>query len=382
MTFAFGSGFISPVRKTNKISRQVKITASRVNGFLLQPGPEIASILLFGPDQGLVRERAEILALNVVDDLSDPFRVAELTGAAIKSDPPLLADEAAQLSMTGGRRVIRVVYATDGISENLKDFLGTATEKATGGNLVIVEAGNLGPRSSLRKLFEKAGNGASIGCYEDDARELQGVIGETLGRYGLRPTPDALSFLIHNLGCNRLVTRGELEKLALYAGGTATEKATGGNQATATVTLEDAMASIGDNAAVSLDSVVYATASGNVGALDRALDRALQEGTTTVAMVRALGQHLQKLHLVLGLIEEGASPDKAFAALKPAIIFKFKDEFQAQVRRWRVDRLGAALALLTEAEADCKSTGFPAVAGCHRALIRLAQMATHGQRAA
>ncbi len=94
----------------------MKISASRINDFLHQPGPEVAAILLFGPDQGLVRDRAETLVLTVVDDPGDPFRVAVFTGADIKADPPCLVDEAAQLSMTGGRRVIWVHEATDGIS--------------------------------------------------------------------------------------------------------------------------------------------------------------------------------------------------------------------------------------------------------------------------
>ncbi len=358
----------------------MKITASRINDFLRRPGPEIAGVLLFGPDQGLVHERAGILAGTVVEDPGDPFRVVELTGAAIKSDPPLLADEAAQLSMTGGRRVIRVVDATDGIAKALEDFL----ENPRGENLVIIEAGNLGPRSSLRKLFEKAGNRASIGCYEDDSRGLMGVINETLGRHGLGATPDALSFLAQNLGSDRLVTRNELEKLALYAGGKTSAKSnggSGGSRAQGAVTLEDAMACIGDSAAMSLDSIAYAAASGDPRALDRAFERALLEGTSPIGILRAVGQHLQRLHLALGMVEGGMAADKAIGALKPPIIFKFKDAFQAQVRRWRGERLTGAMALLTETEIDCKTTGFPAVAGCHRALIRIAQMAAPGKRA-
>ncbi len=276
----------------------MKITASRINDFLRRPGPEIAGVLLFGPDQGLVHERAGILAGTVVEDPGDPFRVVELTGAAIKSDPPLLADEAAQLSMTGGRRVIRVVDATDGIAEALKNFL----ENPRGENLVIIEAGNLGPRSSLRKLFQKAGNRASIGCYEDDSRGLMAVINETLGRHGLRATPDALSFLAQNLGSDRLVTRNELEKLALYAGGKTSAKGNGGSGAGGAVTLDDAMACIGDSAAMSLDSIAYAAASGDPRALDRAFERALLEGTSPIGILRAVGRHLQKLHLALGMV--------------------------------------------------------------------------------
>ncbi len=65
-------------------------------------------MLVFGPDRGLVTERANRLAKSVVPDLTDPFRVSDLDEGTLDSDPARLADEAQALSMTGGRRVVRV----------------------------------------------------------------------------------------------------------------------------------------------------------------------------------------------------------------------------------------------------------------------------------
>jgi len=39
----------------------MKLAAGRVEGFLRRPDPEIRAVLLYGPDAGLVRERAEAL---------------------------------------------------------------------------------------------------------------------------------------------------------------------------------------------------------------------------------------------------------------------------------------------------------------------------------
>ena len=357
----------------------MKISGSRINQFLRQPDPKVAAVLLFGPDQGLVRERAEELVLNVVDDPADPFRVSVFTGADIKADPPCLVDEAAQLSMTGGRRVIWVHEATDGLSRIFESFFDNAGHD----NLVIVEAGTLSPQSSLRNLFEKSNHGVSIGCYEDDAMGLEAVVRETLGRHGLSPTAEARDYLVENLGSDRRVTRSELEKLALYAlSGTANTDGTGGargvgggNGRTNPVDLEDVMACIGDSAAMSLDSIAYATASGNSRALDRAFERALMEGTSPIGILRAVDRHLQRIQMALGLVDGGVTSDKAMAGLRPQVIFKFKSEFQTQMKHWQKNRLAAALELITEAEIDCKTTGFPAQAGCHRALIRIAQAA-------
>lgn len=355
----------------------MKISGARVEPFLRQPEPAIIAVLFFGPDQGLARERAQALVRLVVDDPGDPFRVVELTGAAVRSDPPLLIDEAAALSMTGGRRVIRVREATDGISQIFETLL----KSAGGDNLVIAEAGNLGPKSSLRRLFEKAGNAASIGCYEDDGSALAAIIRETLGRHGLVATAEASAYLADNLGGDRMISRNELEKLALYVGGTDAGGDNGKGGPPGSVALEDAMACIGDSAAMSLDAVAYATAGGDSLKLDRALERAYMEGTNPVGVLRAVQRHLQRLHLALGLVRKGEPEDKAIQGLRPPVIFKFKARFKAQMGFWRNGRLADALELLTEAEIDCKSTGFPAATGCHRTLIRIAQAARSGARA-
>ena len=78
-----------------------------------QPPKKLTAALVFGPDQGLVRERADALAKTVVPDLNDPFRVAEIEKRRAGTDPARLFDEAAAISMIGGRRVVRVRGASN-----------------------------------------------------------------------------------------------------------------------------------------------------------------------------------------------------------------------------------------------------------------------------
>ncbi|PPR23850.1 MAG: hypothetical protein CFH40_00981, partial [Alphaproteobacteria bacterium MarineAlpha10_Bin3] len=73
------------------------------------------AILVYGTDAGLVLERANALARSVAEDLSDPFLVAEITAASLREEPTRIADEAASISLTGGRRVVRVRDASDAI---------------------------------------------------------------------------------------------------------------------------------------------------------------------------------------------------------------------------------------------------------------------------
>ncbi len=43
----------------------MKITTARVERFLRRPDPAVVCTLVYGPDQGLVRERAETLVRHV-----------------------------------------------------------------------------------------------------------------------------------------------------------------------------------------------------------------------------------------------------------------------------------------------------------------------------
>jgi len=337
----------------------MKIAGGHVAGFIRNPDPEVRGVLIYGPDQGLVCERADALVSAVVNDPTDPFRVVELTAGTVKNDPACLVDEAASLSLTGGRRVVRIRDGADAVAEACKALLATTACEA----LVVVEAGQLAPRSSLRQLFEKEANAAAVACYVDSDAVLSQVISETLGNYGLVVTPEANAFLAANLGSDRAVTRSELEKLALYMGGTGTVK------------IEDATAVVDDNGIMSIDSTIYAACGGDSPALDRSLGRAFAEGIQPVTMLRAAARHLQRLHLARALVDRGRSSDQAMMALKPPVFQGLKDRFRDQTRRWDSERLAIALEIVTQAELDCKTSGTPVDAVCSRALMRLAQAA-------
>ncbi len=54
----------------------VALRGKEIDAFLARPDPGRPIILLYGPDSGLVRERAEALLASAVDDPSDPFSPA------------------------------------------------------------------------------------------------------------------------------------------------------------------------------------------------------------------------------------------------------------------------------------------------------------------
>lgn len=337
----------------------MKIQPGRVAAFLRQPDAKCRAVLVYGPDSGLVRERGEALARLVCPDLKDPFRVAELSGPGLTADPARLADEMSAQSLIGGRRVVRVREAGDAVAP----IAESALARAPGDGFVVIEAGDLPPRSALRKLFESAADAAAIACYADTARDLAEVIRATLGAHRIEVSSDAAAWLVEHLGGDRQVTRNELEKLALYVGD-------GGK-----VGLEAAALCVGDTAALDVDDVVFAAAEGDAAALERALLRAFQEGEQPVSILRASMRHFHRLQLCLARIDAGQSPEDAMRGLRPPLFFKVQDRFAGQLRRWTAAAAVRALAALTEAELRAKRAVYPQETVCRAVLLDLARFA-------
>jgi DNA polymerase-3 subunit delta len=296
---------------------------------------------------------------SVVADLNDPFRVADLDDSALSDDGARLFDEAAAISMLGGRRVVRVRGAGNALVKLFEDFL---TDHG-GDALVVVEAGDLAKGSGLRRVFEEDDRAAAIACYSDNARDLGDILRDGLRAHGLSIAADAVEEAVARLGSDRGVTRMEIEKLALYARGSSK------------VTREDVLAIMGDEAEARTEEVCDAAAAGTPDRLDLALERIWVADTSPVAVVRAAMSHFQRLALARAALDRGEPVDGAMRKLRPPVHFSRVDSFNLQVQRWPSPRLGEALDLLLETEALCKTTAVPAHAVCGRAFMNIAAMA-------
>jgi len=351
----------------------MKLSGRRIEAFLHHPPPGIRAVLLYGPDGGLARERVESLIRSVVPDPADPFRVVDLNGAALDRDPARLADEAAAITFGGGRRVIVIGSAGDGQTAVLRGFLKTAPGDA----LVIATAAELGSRSSLRSLFERADNGAAMGCYRDNEGELEVLIESVLGADGLTAEPEAVAFLVGQLGADRQISRRELEKLTIYMG--AGCMAAGSGHMSPVVSLADAQACVGDVAATSLEDAAFAVAAGDIGALELTLARCYLEGANAVSVLRAVARHFQRLHLAAAALSRGGRAAAALATLRPPVFYKHISHFHDHLTKWPTARVGDAIEVILETEVACKSTRAPQKSLCGRALLMLADWAREQQ---
>lgn len=339
--------------------------AAQVAAVLRQPPPELAAVLFYGPDDGLVRERADTITRAVLGSAGDdPFRLTVLTPDVVRQDPARLADEAASLSLMGGRRVVRLREAGDAMAKPLAGLLAGPPFPA----LLVIEAGELAKGSSLRKLVEEMGNGAAVACYPDGPREVAQVIRETLAARRIVIADEAVEYLLQNLGSDRMVTRQEIEKLTLLAGD-------GGS-----ISLADAIASVGDSSTLALDDLVYDTLDGKAAAVENALSRLFLEGMAAVTVLRAVQRHVHRLHFCAAQVAQGGSIDGVVRGLRPPIFFKVERRFKTQLEAWPVERVRRVLRLLTQAELDCKTTGYPDETICRHVLTGIGRLARRPAR--
>src|SRR3954464_15978566 len=86
----------------------VALRGKEIDAFLARPDAGRPIILLYGPDAGLVRERAEALIASAGNDPNDPFSLVRLDGDELSAEPSPPRSEAMTISMFGGARAIRV----------------------------------------------------------------------------------------------------------------------------------------------------------------------------------------------------------------------------------------------------------------------------------
>jgi DNA polymerase-3 subunit delta len=310
----------------------VAFKSSAVASFVASPKADCRAVLVYGPDAGLVAERADALAQTFARKGQGPTEIVRLDDRDLAEDPARLEVELRTVPMFAAQSVVRLAAGPRLDVPALKILL--AEDRA---NFLIVEAGNLRPDSGLRKAFESDKRAAALPCYSDE-RGLSELIEAELAEAGLSIDRETRDYLLTRLGADQALSRAEVVKLALYARG-------GG-----AVSHDDIEAIVGDAAETALENFVYATSGGDAKAALSELQRLAAAGTDEGAALSALGRHFIQLHRVAAAVASGRTSEEALRSLRPPPRPRTREEaFLARCRRWGAGRLAKALPLIQEA---------------------------------
>lgn len=321
-----------------------------IERFLAKPDAGVRAALIYGRDMGVVRDRGHQLAAKLVPNPDDPFDVAILTEIDLADDGGRLESELAAQSLMKGRRLVRLRLAAEKPAAD--KLAAEALTRHAAGELnpdafFLIEAGNLGRDSALRKVAEKVAAAATIPCYEDEVGDVARLVRETLAKDNVTLTQDALNLFVARMPKERGVARQEIERLALFLG-------PGSGITAGPADLEQFL---GVEPEASLFDAASDAFGGRLGEAQSGLRRAAQEGESGPAAVRALGMHLGKLRRVLTLAKAGAGLQEAAKA--SGVFWKQEREFLRQARTWTLPELDRIQPEILAADRACKTTGSP-----------------------
>ena len=334
----------------------VALKGGEIDAFVARPDAVRPVVLVFGPDLGLVRERAEAIIRASVDDPRDPFALVRLDGDDVAGDPARLVDEAQTVPLFGGRRAIHLRAGAKSILPAVEALLALTLPDCR----VVIEAGDLKRSAPLRVVIERHKAAVALPCYADSERDLARLIDDEMRAAGLTITADARAALIPLLGGDRRASLGEIRKLALYA------------QGRDSVGLDDIFAVVADASSLGLDSIVDAAFAGRSVELETEFAKARVAGTAGGTIVAAAQRQVSQLHKARIAIEAGASLDQALFEFRPPPHFSRKALVEAALKAWTAPRLERAMAQLADAALEARRQAALADTLAQRALMAIA----------
>ena len=337
----------------------MKPAEARVIQALDRADPAIRLYLLYGPDEAASRAHAARLAKA----LGAEAERIDLTAQALKADPARLADEAAAISLFGGRRWIRIDPATD----EALGAIAALLEAPAAGNPVAAIAGTLRKDAALLKLV--AGNPAvlTLASYVPEGRNADALVVELGRERGLQIRPDVARRIAAAGGGDRALITRELEKLALYVDAAPDRVRPVEHDAL------DALGTASEEG--DLARLTHAVFAGQPQRTDQELARLASEGIEGITVLRALSRRALQLAQLRSQMAAGDSVDRVMETAGKAIFWKERDAIADQLGRWSPQALATAIGRIAEAERQVKSVGYPGHALVEEELLAISRFA-------
>jgi DNA polymerase-3 subunit delta len=313
-----------------------EIKSHEFEGFLQTAAKRHRLFVVYGPDRGLVSERATQIAKATGVALDDPFSVVKLDVADLRNDAGRLIDEMNAIGLFGGERLVWVRGASN--EKPVIDGLAVIAEKPPEDAFLIIEAGDLKKTAGLRKLAD--GNRAiiAIPCYADDTRALNSLIDSELAPENLRITPAARQLLVDLLGGDRIASRNEVRKLALYCRGLST------------IDEQHVIDIIGDASAVSADDAVDAILKGDSAGFLHATQKIVASKTSIFLVLQGCLRQFQLLDTMRAEMDDKRlQPAAVMQTHGRHLHFRRKPVIEQALRAWTSEAIGREMNRLQSA---------------------------------
>ncbi len=297
----------------------MQIKTNNVDNYIANKKDYHPIVLVYGPNSGLVSERAKTIIKNLNEDSNNAFSVRTLDNDTLSNNEGLLIDELQTVGLFSEKKIIKLrLHSNKSILNQIKIALDIINSDTN----LIIEAGNLPKSNALRTLIEKSKKSAALPCYNEDERSLRNIIRYEFKQQGITIDHDALDSLVSSLSEDRQICKNEISKLILYS------------HNTKKLHLNDIEMLINDTASSITEQVIDNTLIGNGKKALIQFSRGLSTGTPAYQTAYSFQQHFLLLYKFCLLKERNFSLNSIVDNYKPPIHFKRKNIINQQIQIW------------------------------------------------
>jgi len=339
----------------------VKLNGREAARYFADPDRSATGALIFGQDaMRVAMKRQQLIASLIGKTGEEEMRLERMSASELRKNPALLLDAIKAQGFFPGPRVAFVEDAADGLNKTIAAALA---DWKPGDAQLVVTAGNLTARSTLRKTFETHKAAFSIGIYNDPPSREE--IEADIKKAGLTNIDPQIMADLTTLA--RMIDPGDLrqtiEKLALYKLGDDTPATSADLIACAPLTTEAAM-----------DDVLNIVAEARTAEIGPVMQKLTGQGIQPVGLCIGATRHFRTLHAAAC---DPGGPSAGIARARPPVFGPRRDRMTKQAQHWGLNRLEQALTMLTDTDLQLRSAAqrAPQMALVERTLIRLSMLA-------
>jgi DNA polymerase-3 subunit delta len=335
----------------------MKVVRGAIGKALDRPDPNIRFYLLHGSDEGQSRSHAQRLLAGL------GATRAPVSGAAVKSDPGLLADEAGAMSLFGGPRLIWVEPAGEEILAGVEALLtAPATESP-----VVAIAGAFKKTSALLKLTDGAAQALSYVSYVPEGQDAERMVAEVGRTFGLKIPGPVAARVAASCANDQAVVRQELGKLALYVDA---------SPETPKELDHNAIDAVGaDLPEGDFLRVADLALSGEAQRVADELAMLPPGGAEAIPVLRALQRRLLMLAPARARVDRGETVSGVMTSIDKSLFYKDKSLVSKLLQQWDSRGLATALDRAGKLDRDVMLTPAPALEALGEELLAVARAA-------
>ena len=322
---------------------------------IVRNNKKFLNILIYGPNEGLVREQIEKLTKEYLS--KGDYEEISFNGKDLEDDTGSLETIIRSVSMFFKNKIVIADSIKDKHLSIIEEIVLKAPEQA----VLVVREGSLSKSSKIRKFFEEHKTCYSLACYEDDGRSMMKSIDEFIKKNSIELSPDVKNYLLQSLSNDRMISKHELEKIELFYKNSKSE-----------IKLDEIRILLNDSSTQNLNKMNEYVMFGNTYKSSKIVNKLLTEGASPISLVRSLSNYMLRVQKTKIEMKKGNNFDIAIKSLRPPVFWKDKGNFERHCHKWPLSSIENSLFKLLETEVSCKLNSNLASLNCEKSILLVA----------